>query len=177
MDQDLMTYDGEELPFVSQSFDVVLSNAVLEHVSDIGALSGEMARVTKDGGICYHLWHNYYSLYGAHVPEDIALSTPWGHLRNDDRVRDWLALSGTYLNETLPDEISRILSRDFDGVALHGLDRNHNISGIDSSYEREGESLLTEEIRDELKTYPEDLLLTRAYAFLGRKKGASNAVV
>ncbi len=41
---------GEELPFADDSFDLILSNEVLEHVADDRACAVEMARVTRPGG-------------------------------------------------------------------------------------------------------------------------------
>ena len=41
---------GEELPFADNSFDLILSNEVLEHVADDRAAAAEMARVTRPGG-------------------------------------------------------------------------------------------------------------------------------
>jgi SAM-dependent methyltransferase len=41
---------GEMLPFVDNSFDAVVSNAVLEHVKDPVRCASEMARVLKPGG-------------------------------------------------------------------------------------------------------------------------------
>ncbi|NLF64805.1 MAG: class I SAM-dependent methyltransferase [Chloroflexi bacterium] len=41
---------GEWLPFASDSFDVVLSNEVIEHVQDDARYAAEMVRVTRSGG-------------------------------------------------------------------------------------------------------------------------------
>ncbi|RIK20139.1 MAG: class I SAM-dependent methyltransferase [Anaerolineae bacterium] len=41
---------GEGLPFADDSFDLILSNEVLEHVADDRACAAEMARVTRPGG-------------------------------------------------------------------------------------------------------------------------------
>jgi SAM-dependent methyltransferase len=41
---------GEWLPFAANTFDVVLSNEVLEHVQDDGRYAAEMVRVTRSGG-------------------------------------------------------------------------------------------------------------------------------
>ena len=47
--QDLKTYDGCNLPFSDETFDVVCSNAVLEHVNpnDFPKLSNELLRITR----------------------------------------------------------------------------------------------------------------------------------
>ncbi len=41
---------GEDLPFATDSFDLILSNEVLEHVADDRACAAEMVRVTRPGG-------------------------------------------------------------------------------------------------------------------------------
>lgn len=42
--------EGENLPFADDSFDLILSNEVLEHVADDRACAAEMARVARPGG-------------------------------------------------------------------------------------------------------------------------------
>ena len=41
---------GEQLPFADDSFDLILSNEVIEHVADDRAAVAEMARVARSGG-------------------------------------------------------------------------------------------------------------------------------
>ena len=41
---------GEQLPFADDSFDLILSNEVIEHVADDRAAVAEMARVARPGG-------------------------------------------------------------------------------------------------------------------------------
>ena len=41
---------GEQLPFADNSFDLILSNEVIEHVTDDRAAVAEMARVARPGG-------------------------------------------------------------------------------------------------------------------------------
>jgi SAM-dependent methyltransferase len=52
---------GEQLPYPSNSFDVVLSNEVIEHVQDDRQALAEMARVLKPGGrlilFCPNRWY------------------------------------------------------------------------------------------------------------------------
>lgn len=168
--QDLIAYDGQNLPFSDNAFDLTCSNAVLEHVSDLESLSAEIARVTRTGGVCYHLWHNYYSFSGAHVPHDISHARPWGHLTGDSRVDNWLIISKTYLNKKLPSEIQKALSNHFEEVGLYSLDGRHEAKGIDPDFEYEAEHLLTADLERNLVEYPRDVLLTRAYSFLGVKR-------
>ncbi|HSH01722.1 MAG TPA: class I SAM-dependent methyltransferase [Anaerolineae bacterium] len=52
---------GETLPFASNSFDLILSNEVIEHVQDDRLAMAEMARVTRPGGriiiFCPNRWY------------------------------------------------------------------------------------------------------------------------
>jgi SAM-dependent methyltransferase len=43
--------DGEALPFPDKHFDITYCVATLHHALDLGAMVGEMARVTKHGGV------------------------------------------------------------------------------------------------------------------------------
>ncbi len=48
---ELVVYDGRRLPFADNSFDVVISNSVLEHIPDLDQALVEMRRVLKPGGV------------------------------------------------------------------------------------------------------------------------------
>jgi SAM-dependent methyltransferase len=166
--QDLISYDGKSLPFADESFDVICSNAVLEHVSDLPTLAREMRRVTKEGGIGYHLWHNYYSLSGGHVSDRLVLERPWGHLLGDPDVALHLGLSGTYLNKMLPSCIVKDLASNFHSVSVFQVDKDHRKKGIDHSFSYEGERLLTPDLEQRLSPISREVLLTRAYLIVGK---------
>ena len=168
--QEVIAYDGIHLPFIDESFDIVCSNAVLEHVSNLDAVSEEIRRITRPSGICYHLWHNYNALSGAHVPEDIARSSPWGHLTGDSQVQEWLNLSETYLNKMSAGEIIDVLSQAFETVRISQLDKDHNRKGIDDAFEYEGADLFTKDLESKLYDHTKEDLLTRAYSFIGVRR-------
>jgi SAM-dependent methyltransferase len=46
----ILSATGEKLPFPDESFDLILSHEVLEHVGDDRAAAAEMARVLRPGG-------------------------------------------------------------------------------------------------------------------------------
>lgn len=48
-------YDGRDIPFSDNSFDIVYSSNVLEHVFDIDHTISEIKRVLKPGGTSIHL--------------------------------------------------------------------------------------------------------------------------
>jgi SAM-dependent methyltransferase len=60
--------DGMFLPFRDGTFDLVLSHAVIEHVSDALLYLRECARVLKPGGHVYLSTAPYLSFAGAHLP-------------------------------------------------------------------------------------------------------------
>jgi SAM-dependent methyltransferase len=105
---ELRTYDGTQMPFGSQTFDLVISNSVLEHVEKLDVVIREIARVTKKGGLSFHVWHNFYSYSGGHAPEPMCRKYPWGHLRGKYNM--------PFLNEATPTQISEIFSRYFEEV-------------------------------------------------------------
>jgi SAM-dependent methyltransferase len=51
-------YDGVRIPFADDSFDIIYSSNVLEHVTELDALTDEMKRVLRPGGIALHLLPN-----------------------------------------------------------------------------------------------------------------------
>lgn len=161
-DYTLHTYDGYHMPFPDARFDVVMSNAVLEHVADMPRLVEELHRLTRAGGISYHLWHNYYSLSGGHVPPSLYTRYPWGHLRGLYETRG--------VNRLRPEQIIDAFSARFRLLALYHVDAKHAKQEQDADFTYEGEHLLTPEIRRELADYPEDLLLTRAFLIVARKE-------
>jgi SAM-dependent methyltransferase len=62
---------GEEMPFSDESFDVVYSFQVLEHVSDPFQVLSESWRVLKFGGVLYCNAPNYTTFYEGHY------NLPW----------------------------------------------------------------------------------------------------
>lgn len=60
--------DGTALPFRNDSFDAVLSHAVIEHVADAPRYLRECARVLRPGGWMYLSTAPYLSFAGAHLP-------------------------------------------------------------------------------------------------------------
>jgi SAM-dependent methyltransferase len=60
--------DGMALPFAAGQFDLVLSHAVIEHVSDARLYLQECRRVLKPGGRMFLSTAPYLSFAGAHLP-------------------------------------------------------------------------------------------------------------
>jgi SAM-dependent methyltransferase len=57
---------GESLPFADNSFDVVTSYDVFEHVQDLGRVLDECRRVLKPGGVLYAVFPPFYHPTGSH---------------------------------------------------------------------------------------------------------------
>lgn len=51
----VMQYDGHNIPFADETFDVVFSSNVLEHVPNISEFSTELRRVLKSDGRAVHI--------------------------------------------------------------------------------------------------------------------------
>ncbi len=137
---DLRCLSVAALPFDDASFDVVISNAVFEHLPDVPAALAQVARVLKPGGVCHIGIHLFPSLSGGHhmawafpdesVPEGIP---PWDHLR-ENRFP-----AHVYLN--------RLRESDYQAAfaAAPALELLEWVTA-----RTEGESLLTPEIEREL---------------------------
>lgn len=95
--------DGEELPFSDQSFDVVVSNHVIEHMANADKHLSETARVLKNDGIIYlatpnKLWpweaHNRIYLFHYLPPATFnGLLKRMGRYREDIFLLTWWALN------------------------------------------------------------------------------------
>jgi ubiquinone/menaquinone biosynthesis C-methylase UbiE len=75
-------YDGKDMPFPDEAFDLVFCWGVLEHVADVPRVLAESFRVTRTGGqaflFTYPFWPSYY---GSHLTDFII--EPFFHLRHD----------------------------------------------------------------------------------------------
>ena len=62
---------GEHLPFPDATFDIVMSNNVMEHVTDPDVLCDEMVRVVRPGGLIFISYTVWASPWGGHE------TSPW----------------------------------------------------------------------------------------------------
>lgn len=153
-----------DYPLPSEKYDLVTSNAVLEHVEDVKKYFAEAARLLKKGGLCYAIIHNYYSISGGHNLECAYPDTnpsarvqPWDHLRKNQYP------THIYLNKLKPDAYKAAAAASLEVLLFEGRDIDHNAGGL------EGEKFLTAEVQKELSQYPKDLLLTRSFCIICRK--------
>lgn len=69
--------DATKLPFEDNSFDTIIMNDFIEHVSDPESALKEALRVLSVGGRIYTNFPPYYHPYGAHLSD--AIGMPWVH--------------------------------------------------------------------------------------------------
>jgi SAM-dependent methyltransferase len=161
---ELHSYNGLKMPFESEVFDVVISDAVLEHVLNMDSFAQELNRVTRTGGIGYHVYHNFYSLSGAHKPKSIYEKFPWGHLLGQ------VEIDPAHLNRMRIADIKGSFAKEFKIEQCHRLDSSHRKHGVDKEFEPEGEQFLTEQRLAKLHAYTREELLTRAFLIAVRKQ-------
>ena len=51
----IIDYDGHHIPFDDNSFDIVFSSNVLEHICDLHQINREIQRVLRSDGYCVHV--------------------------------------------------------------------------------------------------------------------------
>jgi ubiquinone/menaquinone biosynthesis C-methylase UbiE len=82
---DGVTADAASLPLPDKSFDVVVTDATLEHVNDLPAVLAESFRVLRPGGKFYGSWGPAWLSYnGPHLIK--CLAVPWVHLLFSDET-------------------------------------------------------------------------------------------
>lgn len=153
-----------DYPLPSGKFDLIASNAVLEHVDDVKKYFAEVGRLLKKGGLCYGLIHNYYSISGGHNLECAYPDTnpssrvaAWDHLRSNQFP------THIYLNKLKPEDYKAAAAASLEILLFEGRDINHNAGGL------EGERCLTPSVQAELSQYPKEILLTRSYCIICKK--------
>jgi SAM-dependent methyltransferase len=163
---ELVSYDGSNMPFESDSFDIVISTAVLEHVVDMKTFVQELQRVTRPGGIGYHVYHNFYSLSGAHNPKSSYERNPWGHLLGEVEV------DPLHLNRIRIDDVRDQFGTHFNLEESYRLDHLHRKWAAGTQFDEEGQEFLTEELSRKLARFPREELLTRAYLVVVKNDGS-----
>ncbi len=79
-----MLGDAVQMPFAADSFDVIISVNVFEHIHDLKNALVETRRVLRPGGHVFLHFPPFYSPWGAHVENWI--NFPWPHLLFSDRT-------------------------------------------------------------------------------------------
>lgn len=76
---DLRAMDATRMEFPENSFDLVFSRGVLEHIHPIEKLSPEIAKILRPRGLVYHEIDPFYWLRGCHKRGLVDI--PWAHAR------------------------------------------------------------------------------------------------
>ncbi|WP_161629823.1 class I SAM-dependent methyltransferase [Desulfogranum japonicum] len=155
---DFRQLTSQALPFENDTFDLVVSHEVFEHIPDVWAAAREVKRVLKPGGLLYANVHLFPSISGGHhvewkYPDETPSQhvPPWDHLRG----------------KKFPDHpswINELRERDYKPI-FEGM--FELLCWEPSVYE--GVHLLTKEIRAELTDYSEDELLKKGVILVARK--------
>jgi ubiquinone/menaquinone biosynthesis C-methylase UbiE len=116
------------IPLPDESFDIVMSWSVFEHVSNPVAVLGEMRRILRPGGFMFlQIWPLYFSRHGSHLwnwnPDG------WEHLTRDHQeIKDEVAE-----NLKHSDDLLKATNIDFDTlnrITLDELQRSISVAGF-----------------------------------------------
>ncbi|MDD6800819.1 MAG: class I SAM-dependent methyltransferase [Firmicutes bacterium] len=101
-----VTASAAELPFPDGSFDTIIMNDFMEHVSEPEKALSEALRLLSPGGKLFVNFPPYYHPFGAHLSD--AINIPWAHVFFSEK-----ALIAAYkeLVRGLPDEKERLSLR------------------------------------------------------------------
>jgi SAM-dependent methyltransferase len=156
---DVRSMSAWKLDFPDASFDLVVSHEVFEHLAEIPETVRALHRVLKPDGLTYIYVHNYTSLSGGHHiawkypdTEPSEVVPPWDHLRSR-------------LHPDIPSWVNRLRERDYRAAF-----EEHFVIEDWIRTQREGEQILTPEIRAELGEYDEDELLTKGFVIVARPR-------
>lgn len=142
-------HNSAKLPFADNYFDIVISNAVFEHIENIPEALNELARIGKPKAVFHILIHLYTSLSGGH---NLNWGHPDKHIPKDvpawDHLRDNKCPTHIYLNKLRENEYRKYFEQ-FTNI----LEWKNGLF--------EGEDLLNESIKHELSDYTVEELLKR----------------
>lgn len=158
LELDLRQQSITGLPYADNTFDLVVSHEVFEHLPDLEASVKKMNQVMKPGALTYLYVHNYTSISGGHHIE-------WKHPDENpsERVPPW-----DHLRENRFPEIPSWINRQREQVYRDVFEREFTILDW-LTYSIEGEELLTADIRTELSDYTEEELLKKGFIIVAQK--------
>jgi SAM-dependent methyltransferase len=155
--------DATQMTFPDQSFDVIYSYSVFEHIPDCRRVLEEIKRVLRPGGAMYISLHLYTSESGCHDPRIFSHKRKelplWPHLRASSKH---LVRPNAYLNEMRLHEWDALFESVLPGVVLERRQYGR--------YRLEKE-IAPIRAAGELTEYSDDELLTTDYVAVWRKPG------
>jgi SAM-dependent methyltransferase len=150
---DVRKMDAEAMSFPNNSFDVVFSRAVFEHLASPANVLKEVRRVLRPGGVFYCLLHLYTSYSGCHdvrIFANLGSAPPlWAHLRGKYRHR---VIENSYLNRPRLDEWKALLENGLPGAQIHTL--------MDDTDPHHSSELISIRESGELNEFSDEELLT-----------------
>jgi len=152
--------DAAQLPYPDGTFDLVVSSAVWEHISDVAAATREVNRVLKPSGIAVISIALFPSLQGGHHAEWHSVAPahreirPWDHLYPDHRPFP------LYLNGWPEADYRTVFARELDVLLWQ--------DGV-----LDGAEYLTPRVRGELQAYSDRDLLLGSVTVWARKRQAT----
>ena len=162
-DVDVKRMSIVDADYPDNTFDLIVSHEVFEHISNIPETVLTLNRILKPNGITYIYVHNFTSLSGGHhiawkYPDSEPSDTvpPWDHLRENrfPEIPSWL-------NKLREKEYRKEFERHMKIIEWIPVGR-------------EGEKLLTSDIRAELSDYDEHELLTKGFIIIAKPNKPTN---
>ena len=149
---DIRRMNVENMSFLDDTFDIVISNNAFEHIANVSQAISEVHRVLKSGGITYVRIHLFTSLSGGHNLDfrNPYKVPPWNHLRSKNYT------APVYLNRLKEHEYISLFKAKFEILGI-----------MDGLYI--GKDVLTPSIRAELSDYSEEELLKMHITIVARK--------
>jgi SAM-dependent methyltransferase len=159
----------------SESFDIIVSWDVLEHISNPKAALENIYRLLKPGAVAFHLCHPFFCLTGGHG--FCTLDFPWGHVRlsSEDFVRylkQWRPQEAQKAERYYHNSLNRLTFRDLEGYCCSaGFEMIALIPFWESKHlEMVNSNILAESVRMYPSLTINDLIM-RNYRLLIRKPG------
>lgn len=149
---EFILYDGNNIPFPDNSFDVVASLQVIEHIDDDAGFVSELHRVLKNGGKLY-------------------ITTPNKTHRLKPGQKPW---NRFHVREYYPHELETVLRGTFNDVNIWGISATEEIHRIEYNRFKQG-LLLNLALRLGLRKLIPESIDPHLARFISRIKGRKTA--
>lgn len=147
----VLLMDATDLKFPDESFEVIYSRYLLEHIDAIDKVASEAYRCLRRGGITYHIFALYTALDGAHSL-DWRKYSPWHHLIGHVPGNVYI---NKYRLSTYKDAFERVFSSPTVKIRL--------------SVSEKAQALLTPERYARLRCYSKEELLASSVELIAAK--------
>jgi SAM-dependent methyltransferase len=165
---DVRLMDASSMSFPDDSFDIVFSRAVFEHIADPVAVTREVRRLLRDGGTFYCLVHLYTSDSGCHDARIFSGSQKrppsWSHLRKDYKS---LVHENTFLNRWSLRQWREMFAQEMPGSTVKAMCDDSSVQRLSELRILRAEGELTGYEDDELLSPTVKVIWTKV-AGLGR---------